>query len=238
MDLNPVNLLFFPGKTVKKAIEKPSFNTALFLVLSPSIITVLAFLAVSLEIDWIWLASYTLKNYLGWMLFSSAVYFFAFLAIGKQMKGTFSAIYSSLSFCWLIFALMVLLGFIASIAFAPKLLGLARIARDAKLDAVETALFSDLVANRDQTGLEEFLKERGIKTDASTLLPAEGEEILGGPGMLLVAAIALVLLVYALIVFPFLAVKQTTKSGFLKSTVIYLCSIAIMLFFSMVFSAL
>jgi hypothetical protein len=239
MDLNPLNFFVFPGRTVKSAGENPSFGTALFFVLLPSVFTLLAFLAMSLELDLAWLASYTIKNYLGWIAISAAVYFFGFLAIGKQMKGKFSAIYSSLSMIWLLIALVILLAFIASFAFAPKLFGIARVAKDAKLDSFETTQFLNLIAARDTGGLGEFAAEHGIKADLSKLVPAEGEEFLGnGIGMIAVAAIALVLFFYMLAVYPFLTIKAATNSGILKSIVLYICSMAVLLFFSMVFSVL
>jgi hypothetical protein len=237
MDLNPLNFFVFPGRTIKSACEKPSFGTALIFVLLPSVFTLLAFLAISLELDLAWLAAYTIKNYLGWIAISAAVYFFGFLAIGKQMKGKFSAIYSSLSMIWLLIALVILLAFIASFIFSPKLFGIARVAKDAKLDSFEATQFLDLIAARDTGGLGEFAAEHSIKTDLSKLVPAEGEELLGSLGMIAVAAIALVLLFYLLFVYPFLTIKAATNSGFLKSLVLYVCSMAVLLFFSMVFSA-
>ncbi|MFH1234745.1 MAG: hypothetical protein V1493_03995 [Candidatus Diapherotrites archaeon] len=237
MDLNPLNFFVFPGRTVKSAGEKPSFGTALFFVLLPSVFTLLAFLAISLEIDLAWLASYTIKNYLGWIAISAAVYFFGFLAAGKHMKGKFSAIYSSLSMMWLLIALVILLAFIASFAFAPKLFGIARVAKDAKLDSFETTQFLDLIAAGNAGALGEFATEHGIKTDLSKLVPEESEELLGGPGMIAVSAIALVLLFYMLFVYPFLTIKAATNSGILKSLVLYICSMAVLLFFSLAFSA-
>ncbi|MCX6802926.1 MAG: hypothetical protein NT067_07535 [Candidatus Diapherotrites archaeon] len=238
MDFNPVNFFVFPGRTIKSAGEKPSFGTALFFVVLPSVITLLAFLSISLGIDWAWLAAYTIKNYLGWIFISAAVYFFGFLAAGKAMKGKFSAIYSSLAMMWLLIALVILLMFFASFAFAPKLFGIARVAKDARLDSLETTEFLNLVASRDTGALGAFAAEHNIKTDISKLVPAEGEELLGGGlGMIVVAAIALVLLFYMLFVYPFLTIRAATNSGILKSIVLYICSMIVVLFFSLVFSA-
>ena len=232
MELNIFSLLFHPIASVKKNCEKPDFNTSFFIVLLPGIVLTLTLLLARLNFDAFAVIAYTLKNYVLWFIVSASVYFFAFLAKGKEMKGKFAAIYSNTSLIWLFISIAILLIFLSSLAFSPKFFSFVRIAKNEKLSMNQTAQLMGILSSNDSTALAEFQKANGIKSDLAPLLPGKGNELVNPQAMGMTMAACAILFFYALFLYPFLTIKHLSKLNAASSFILYLLSIGVVLVFA------
>ncbi len=229
MEINPFNLFFHPKKSVKKAVENPNFSKAFFIVLLPSVILLLSFFIVGLEIEILSFVAYSLKNYLMWLVVAASLYFFVFLAKGKEMKGKFAAIYSAVSITWLFISIMLIIFIIASVAFSPKLFGLIRVIENESLGPVEGTALMKIMAENDLQGMQDFRERNNIKSDLAPLLLPEGETLYNEQAMAGAVILSAIIVFYALGLYPFLAIKQVTGLNSAATFILYVFSMGLVL---------
>ncbi len=232
MEINLLRLLFHPSASVKETCEKPDFNTSFFMVLLPGIILLLTLLISQLKFDFFSIAAYTLKNYVLWFVVSASIYFFAFLAKGKEIKGKFAAIYSNTSFIWLFISIAILLIFLSSIAFSPKFFALVRVVKNENLNMVQAGQLMKILSSNDATGLAEFQRANSIKSDLSGLLPGKGSELVNSQAMSMTLIACAILFFYALFIYPFFTIKYISKLNAASSFIVYVFSMGVILVFA------
>lgn len=233
MELNPLSLVFHPSRTVKSAVEKPNFSKAFFIILLPSIIFLASFLLIDFDIELVSFISYAVKNYILWFLTAAIIYFFVFLAKGKEMKGKFASIYSSISIIWLLISIAIIIVIIMSFTFSPKFFGFVHVIKSEKLSVIEGTQLMRIIAKNDAESLKEFKEAHNIKSELEPLLLEKGERLVNTPAMVLMLLVCIVLLFYALFVYPFLTIKVVTKLNAASSFVLYALSMGLSLFFAL-----
>ena len=185
MELNPLAVIARPWLAVESAVEKPDFSKSFFLVLLPAIISLISsavFLIVAgRPIEPVGLVLSAAKYFVLWFALSASIYFFAFLAKGKEMKGKFKAVYSSTAYIWYVLSIVLAIMLPISLAY-----NLEYVSEDFSVLALESGA-----------------------GPASEL-----------PGMLTLI-LGIVLVVYIMLIYPFLVMKKLTKANAAYSFILY-----------------
>ncbi len=233
MELNLLSLFFNPKANVKNAVKDPNFSKAFFIVLLPAIVYLLSFILIGLDIELAGFISYAIKNYVMWVVTASMVYFFVFLAKGKEMKGKFAGIYSSLSYIWIIIAIAFLITAVVMFAFNPKFFAFVGVVKTYGLSAVDSTSLLGIMTSQNVIKLNDFKEEHGINEDLTPLMLGENEPPISSQttGLLFVAWV--LLLFYALFIYPFYTIKVVTKLSYAASFILYIFSMSVTLFLAL-----
>jgi len=222
MNLNPIVMLRHPIRFIGAIIEKPNFRKAFFIVLLPTALYALFNLLSGLAIDVFETIKYGATSYLAWIIIAAIIYFVAFLAKGKEIRGKFLPILCAISIIWLLVALLMLVTFVA-VYSSPKIFALMMAIRKSPIGTNEVAQIYSLLSNKNMEGLKEYASAHGINLELSDL-PAEADLNAFYNTMLIAEAISLLLLFYIIFVYPLSTIKAVTKLGYAQSFVWYLIS--------------
>ena len=221
MEANPLHAIIHPVKTIESALKKPDFDKAFFIVLMPTVLFAIFQLVSGLKFDIFELARYGALHYIAWIFIASVIYFFAFLAKGKAIKGKFSAILSATSVIWLLVSVMMAVAFITFYS-SPKILGFIVAMRNEDATPEEIGTIYNMLSNGDEKALENFTKAHDIKTNLTPYMLTESESSTFYMVAFLALAVFILLMAYCLFLYPFITLKELTKFGNAASFVLYI----------------
>ncbi|MFH1695557.1 MAG: hypothetical protein ABH850_03985 [Candidatus Micrarchaeota archaeon] len=107
--MNPVNVIFKPGRTVKEYLEKPDLFMAFVFVLLPSVISLLGLVLYGLEINFFNILFGFLAAILSWIIASVVLSIIISLFAKKNMRTEFYGIASAVSLTRFLAAIVVIL---------------------------------------------------------------------------------------------------------------------------------
>jgi hypothetical protein len=221
MQANPLHAIIHPVKTIESALEKPDFDKAFFIVLMPTVLFAIFQLVSGLKLDIFELARYGASHYIAWIFIASVIYFFAFLAKGKAIKGKFSAILSAASVIWLLVSVLMVVAFITFYS-SPKILGFIVAMRNEDATPDEISTIYNMLSNRDEKALESFTKAHDIKANLTPYMLTESESSTFYLMAFLALLVFTLLMAYCLVLYPFITLKKLTKFGNAASFVLYI----------------
>jgi len=201
--------------------------------LLPAIIYLLFFILIGLDIDLTGFISYAVKNYVMWVVTASMVYFFVFLAKGKEMKGKFAGIYSSLSYIWMIIAIAFLITAVVMFALNPKFFAFVKTVKTNDLSAVDSMSLLTIITMQDNSKLNDFQEFHGINEDLTPLMLEENELPINPQTTGLLFVVWILLMFYALFIYPFYTIKVVTKTSYAVSFILYIFSMSVTLFLAL-----
>lgn len=223
MHLNPIKLIRHPAKSIAEAIERPEFKKAILIVLLPTILLATFNLLSGLAIDVLGTIKYGAMSYIAWVIIASTIYFFAFLAKGKEIRGKFVSILCAVSIIWLLVAVAMAVSFLAFYS-SPKIFALMTTMRRHSVNAYDAASIYAMLSSGNMEGAKAYASARGIDVDFTKYALTESE----WSSFYAISSVAFivfaVLLFYIIFVWPFLTIKIVAKLGYAPSFVWYLIS--------------
>jgi len=221
MRINPIYAILHPVKTIDSALKEPDFDKAFFLVLMPTVLYGIFQIVSGLRLDIFELAKYGASHYLAWIFMASIIYFFAFLAKGKVIKGKFLPILSAISIIWLLVSILMFATFVTFYS-SPKVLGFVVAMRNAQATPNEIGKVYNMLNSGDEGGLKSFTKAHEIKANLSAYMLTESEASTFYTALAISMIIVAVLLAYCLFLYPFLTLKKITGLGTAASFILYI----------------
>ncbi len=138
----PLSLFYSPGKTVKRALERPSVELAILLVVLPVIIALLFRLSLGFGVSFFGEGYALFSNIVSWILMTLIIYLvlFAVKGIGSTVK--LSGIATAVGMSWLVVAVLMVVSFLFLFSLGPAVIEPVRAASAGEIpvnDALETA---------------------------------------------------------------------------------------------------
>ncbi|MBU0635511.1 hypothetical protein KKE06_00630 [Candidatus Micrarchaeota archaeon] len=187
--------LFYPKKSVQSCIDRPNIRIAFLVVLVPVIVSLIGWAWLGLPMDAMRIGISVVGAILTWLILSIVFFVVLYLVRGNRMQGKFKSVASSLSLLWLVFLVLLIIGFVfVSLVFSAPILN------EAKL----------LVTG--QSSLEEYSLAVGKIIDAN---PQAISLEIGAIGVLIVA-----LLILFSFYLAYLMVRDFYEGGFIKNFIV------------------
>ncbi len=218
MNINPLNIVLRPRKTVQEAQDKPSFKTALLLSVIPAFVIFFGYILFGFPLSLSSFLSLLLgmvRNFLTWIIIAIVFYVSAFLVRGKVMRGSFAGIASSLSLSWVMLSLLTILSFLFYFA-TPLTFEVAKIAAQEGLPQQSAEELAEIVFSKDAGALEEFIEMHSIERIEELESLVESGVPAFNPGALLaVLVLGAVFFFYGAVIIPFFIVAEVFEVRFL-----------------------